>query len=122
MLAKPIYEVVPYVYFFLGVSCIALAKDSVPTLIGIILFLMGANVWRMRSEARRTDHSSQRIKQTKSHYYYEFKPFILFISAFTLIQWTQNEIISIISVLLCIASLVILIMRVLNRHSHSLLH
>ncbi len=63
MLAKPIYELVPYGYFFLGISCIALANNYVPTLIGVILFLLGANIWRMRSEARRTDHSSQRVKQ-----------------------------------------------------------
>jgi len=39
-----------------------------------------------------------------------------------LMQWTQNELVSVISILLCIAAGVILSMRVLNRHSHSLLH
>ncbi|WP_375185807.1 hypothetical protein [Pseudoalteromonas sp.] len=122
MLAKPIYELVPYAYFSLGISCITLANDYVPTLIGVVLFLLGANIWRMRSEARRTDHSSQRVKQRKRRYYYEFKPFIIFISAYTLMQWTQNELISVISILLCISAGVILSMRILNRHSHSLLH
>ena len=76
----------------------------------------------MRSNARRTDHSSQRVNQRKLYYYYEFKPFIVFIAAYTLIQWTQNELVSVIGVLLCITAVVILVMRILNRHSHSILH
>ncbi|AXV66080.1 hypothetical protein D0907_12755 [Pseudoalteromonas lipolytica] len=122
MLAKPLYEAAPYGYFILGISCITLANNVVPTVIGIVLFLLGANIWRMRSNARRTDHSSQRVNQRKLYYYYEFKPFIVFIAAYTLIQWTQNELVSVIGVLLCITAVVILVMRILNRHSHSILH
>ena len=122
MLAKPIYELVPYCYLFLGIACIVIPHELLYTLIGIVLFLLGANIWRMRSEAQRRDQKSQRIKQRRARYYYEFKPFILFISALTLTQWTQNEIILLSCALLCFSALVIIAMRLLNRHSHSLSH
>ena len=38
MLAKPLYEAAPYGYFILGISCITLANNVVPTVIGIVLF------------------------------------------------------------------------------------
>ncbi len=75
MLAKPIYESIPYFYIVFGSFCVVASSALLPTILGVLLFFNGANIWRLRSNARRKDRQVNRIRANKHFYYYEFKPF-----------------------------------------------
>lgn len=120
MLAKPIYESAPYLYFIFGASCLLIANTILLTLIGIILFFYGANIWRLRSNARRIDHKVNRIKVKKNYYYYEFKPFILLACGALLVRWIPYKLVTLAGVIICLIAMLILFLRVLNRRSRSM--
>ncbi len=120
MLAKPIYESIPYFYFTFGASCLLIASSIIPTMIGILVFLNGANIWRLRSNARRVDHKVNRKKVKKYYYYYEFKPFLLLTCALLLIRWAPYQIVTIAGLILCLIAMLIILLRILNRRSRSI--
>jgi|TARA_R110001606_G_scaffold12284_2_gene52732 hypothetical protein len=120
MLAKPIYESIPYCYVIVGGLCILLFSTVLPTAIGIFLFFNGANIWRLRSNSRRKDHKVNRIKVNKHFYYYEFKPFILFMCGLLLIHWVANELVILAGIMICLIAILIFCLRVLNRRSRSI--
>lgn len=119
MLAKPIYEIIPYFYILLGAGCLLIANTIIPTLIGVYLFFNGANIWRLRSNARRVDHKVNRKHVKKHYYYYEFKPFILLALSFLLINWFPHQLVTLASLMMGLIALLIIVLRVLNRRSRS---
>jgi accessory gene regulator protein AgrB len=119
MLAKPIYESVPYCYILLGAGCLLIAANVIPTLIGLFVFFNGANIWRLRSNARRVDHKVNRKRVKKHYYYYEFKPFILLALSFLLLNWFPHQLITVASLMMGSIALLIIVLRVLNRRSRS---
>lgn len=120
MLAKPLYETIPYGYLFFGGFCLILSNSVIPTLIGVWFYLMGANIWRMRSLARRKDHKINRKNSHKHAYYYEFKPFILFLAGLLLATRLNETLSIVIGVIACFVALLVLALRVLNRRAHLL--
>ena len=120
MLAKPIYEFIPYCYFIFGGFCILFSTALLPTAIGITLFLNGANIWRLRSNARRIDHKVNRRKVRKNHYYYEFKPFILLLTGLILVSRVPNQLVTLAGAMICLIGILILCLRILNRRSRSM--
>ncbi|MGS0536530.1 hypothetical protein [Pseudoalteromonas sp. SaAl2] len=120
MIAKPIYESIPYLNFFFGAGCLLIGNSFITTLLGIMMFFYGANIWRLRSNARRVDHKVNRIRVKKHYYYYEFKPFILLTFGLLIIRWVPHQLVTITGVIICLIALLILALRVLNRRSRSM--
>lgn len=120
MIAKPIYESIPYLNFLFGAGCLLISSTIIPTLLGIFMFLYGANIWCLRSNARRIDHKVNRIKVKKHYYYYEFKPFLLLTFGLLLISWVPYQLVTVAGVIICFIALLILALRVLNRRSRSM--
>ncbi len=82
---------------------------------------MGANIWRMRSMARRKDHKVNRKNCHKRIYYYEFKPFLLLLAGLLLARYVNDVLSIVIGVITCFVATLILALRVLNRRSRSLI-
>ncbi|CAM4154155.1 DUF454 domain-containing protein [Pseudoalteromonas ostreae] len=120
MLVIPIYESIPYFYVVIGGLCVLLSNTVLPTTIGIFLFFNGANMWQLRSNSRRKDHKVNRIKVNKYFYYYELKPFILFMCGLLLTHWMANELVMLAGVMICLIAILIFCLRVLNRRSRSI--
>ncbi len=120
MIAKPIYESIPYLSFLFGAGCLLIGNSFISTLLGIMMFFYGANIWRLRSNARRVDHKVNRIRVKKHYYYYEFKPFILLTFGLLIIRWVPHQLATIAGVIICLIELLILALRVLNRRSRSM--
>lgn len=121
MLTKPLYETLPYGYFLFGIFCIVLSNSLTPTLIGCVFYLMGANIWRMRSMARRKDHKVNRKNCHKRIYYYEFKPFMLLLTGLLLTSHCHDALSVVIGVMACFIAVLLLALRVLNRRSRSVI-
>ncbi|MDQ9092398.1 hypothetical protein RC083_12445 [Pseudoalteromonas haloplanktis] len=120
MLAKPIYESIPYFYIAFGSFCMVVSSALLPTALGVLLFFNGANIWRLRSNARRKDHQVNRIRANKNFYYYEFKPFLLLIVGILVMRWIPYKFMYPVGVMICCCGLLILFLRILNRRTRSL--
>ncbi|MFD2094846.1 hypothetical protein ACFSJ3_02535 [Corallincola platygyrae] len=79
MLKRPIYELLPYFYLAGGFVCIANFEFGWGQLFAILLFLLGADIWIMRSNSRRQDKVLKRRVQDrlKPFWLYEVMPFLL---------------------------------------------
>ena len=77
MISKSIYELLPSVYLMLGSSSLIWNDNSLGLLGGALLFILGAVIWVMRSNYRRTDEHKLPSKSfTLPETLYEFVPFL----------------------------------------------
>lgn len=62
MLTKPVYEALPYGYMALGITSFMLLEPNYALIAAAVIFVLGARIYTMRSQNRRTDP----IKRRKS--------------------------------------------------------
>lgn len=66
MLPRRLYELLPYIYIFTGVSCAALIDSTIVLISSMLLIVTGVFVLIMRRNFRRALH--QRIEQYQNAY------------------------------------------------------
>ncbi|GLP97166.1 hypothetical protein [Paraferrimonas sedimenticola] len=88
MLAKPIYEALPYAYMFGGLGAITISQNQAQTFIACLLVLFGGLVYVWRSENRRTDIKLRR-KGKIPKYFYELAPFAYGLVACLSLKYSQ---------------------------------
>lgn len=60
MLAKPVYEKLPTLYLTIGTATILLSDGTTPKLLAILVFMLGAHIFNLRSQNRRSDNPKRR--------------------------------------------------------------
>ncbi len=77
VLAKPVYESLPYLYLAIGYGLITSDPSLFSSVSGMLFFFAGALVWNMRSHFRRRDPDFFRKNESSHPTRYELKPFLL---------------------------------------------
>lgn len=117
MLPKSIYELKPYFYLVSG-SWILLFYSGLLLVVGLLLYLLGAWIWVLRSDYRRLNHR-QPQSPIDRHYWsdpvYELLPFGYILGALILIGLRQDILMLLSAALLFGAGLLVLRVRVLKR-------
>ncbi|WP_281212332.1 hypothetical protein [Shewanella insulae] len=60
MIAQPVYEKLPAIYLLIAASTILLTQAPLAVLLAVIIFLLGARIFNMRSQNRRSDNPKRR--------------------------------------------------------------
>lgn len=116
MFPKGIYEVLPYTYMSVGIVEIGFVESIMATISGVVLFLAGAIVWVMRSNARRTDPVTTRRNTNSGEILYELKPFILIMLGAMVITYFNYWMVYPIAGLVCLLGFYIILIRNTHRH------
>lgn len=115
MLAKPVYEVLPFGYMVLGSLSFMLLEPDYALLAGFIVFVLGAKIYNLRSQNRRTDP----LKRRKSGYMpktiYDLLPFIYLFSALTIFKFFPKNLYPLLAIILLSYSFYILVRRAIYR-------
>jgi protein-S-isoprenylcysteine O-methyltransferase Ste14 len=92
MLPQKIYEVLPYAYVCIGVSVIVSIDSWLAVVSGVVIATVGAVVWILRSDNRRSDIKGAREKYggVMPFWLYEMLPFSYFMLAMLLFVMTSN--------------------------------
>ncbi len=91
MISKSIYEILPSVYLMLGSGSVIWNSNALGLFGGALLFILGAVIWVMRSNYRRTDEHKLPSKSfTLPETFYEFVPFLFIAIGLSLLsQFSQ---------------------------------
>ncbi len=103
MISKSIYEILPSAYLMLGSGSVIWHHNSLGLFGGALLFILGAVIWVMRSNYRRTDEDRLPNKSfTLPETLYEFIPFLFIAIALSLLsQFSQLPVYIVATVCLC---------------------
>ncbi len=119
MIAKSVYEALPFSYISIGSACILMLEQKAAIFFAIIVFTLGAKIYNMRSQNRRTDPVRKRKPGKIPTSLYNFVPFIYLFAATLRFKLYPSKIGAVIGIGLMLYSLYILIQRSSNRR-HSL--
>ncbi|QDZ90206.1 hypothetical protein D0436_06855 [Shewanella decolorationis] len=115
MLSKPVYEALPYGYMALGCVSFMLLDPEYALMAAVIVFLLGARIYNLRSQNRRTDP----VKRRKTGYMptaiYDYLPFIYLFTALVIFKFFPKSLYPLLAILLLSYSFYILIRRSLYR-------
>ncbi len=117
MLSKPIYETLPYGYLIIGASLMFASNSMTTAIPAILLFLAGAVVWVLRSNARRQDNAINRKKHLESSMLYELKPFLCLLAGMFALAWFNSPVTQFFALLLCVVSFWIILVRATYRQA-----
>ncbi|WP_394146766.1 hypothetical protein [Shewanella atlantica] len=81
MIAKSLYEALPISYITIGSASILMLEQRAAIFFAIILFALGAKIYDMRSQNRRTDPLKKRKAGKLPDSLYNFIPFIYLFAA-----------------------------------------
>lgn len=118
---KTIYEAVPYIYMSGGIAEITYFKGVLGTSSGLLLFLAGALIWVLRSNARRTDPEVSRKNTEDNEILYELKPFILIALGFLCVAYFNQLLLYPIAGIVVLIGVYLVLMRSTHRSKHSLI-
>lgn len=111
MISRTIYEVLPTSYLILGSSTILLRHETVALMLAVLIFFLGARLYNMRSQNRRSDPARKRQRGVLPFALYNLMPFIFLLSATFLFRFTQSSAMNIIAIALVSYATYILIQR-----------
>lgn len=115
MIAKSIYEVLPYSYLTLGGSSMLVLENSFAVAASLVIFIMGGRVYSLRSKNRRTDPVRKRKARGLPEPMYDLLPFLYLCTAFLLFRYYPQGLGPILGICLLTYSLYILIRRISYR-------
>ncbi len=117
MLSKMTYELLPITYLVTGLGSISMLETSYGIIAGSILYSVGALIWVMRSNYRRTDERRhpKRSLVVLPEWLYEFIPFVLIGCAAFIIQLSHQLAATISATLLTLYALHKLYLRYQHR-------
>lgn len=118
MLSKMTYELLPTTYLVAGIGSISMLETSYGIIAGAILYSVGALVWVMRSNYRRTDERRHPKKSLimLPEWLYEFVPFLLIACSAVIIQLSQQFAATISATVLTLYAMHKLYLRYQHRH------
>ncbi|WP_394200129.1 hypothetical protein [Shewanella waksmanii] len=115
MIAKSIYEVLPYSYLTLGGSSMLVLENTFAVIAALVIFMMGARVYNLRSKNRRTDPVRKRKSRGLPESLYDLLPFIYLCTAFLLFRFYPQGAGPILGICLLTYSFYILLRRISYR-------
>ncbi|GIU35221.1 hypothetical protein TUM4644_36460 [Shewanella colwelliana] len=88
MIARSIYEILPTSYLLVGGSTIVLHQESIAVVLALLVFVLGARIYNLRSKNRRTDPRKRRKHGLLPEALYDQVPFIYLLSAALLLRFS----------------------------------
>jgi|GEM_PF-936800 len=119
MIAKSVYEILPFSYISIGTACIFMLEQKAAIFFAMIVFVLGAKIYNMRSQNRRTDPVRKRKAGKLPTSLYSYVPFIFLFAATVILKLYPTRVGAAIATGSMVYSLYILIQRSSNRR-HSL--
>ncbi|RTR34651.1 hypothetical protein [Shewanella atlantica] len=119
MIAKSVYEALPFSYISIGTASILMLEQKVAIFFAIIVFALGAKIYDMRSQNRRTDPLRKRKAGKLPASLYNFVPFIYLFTATLVFKLYPTKFGAMFGTCLMLYSLYILVQRSSNRR-HSI--
>ncbi|MCH1929037.1 hypothetical protein L9G16_02460 [Shewanella sp. A25] len=115
MITKPLYELLPYGYMALGSTSFMLLEPSYALLSGLIVFVLGARIYVLRSQNRRTDPVKRRKSGHMPKSIYDFMPFLYLMSALAIFKYLPEKMYPVVAICLLSYGFYILFRRSLYR-------
>ncbi|MGI2132032.1 hypothetical protein ACRN93_12020 [Shewanella baltica] len=115
MLTKPLYEILPFGYMALGSSSFIALDINYALVAATVVFVLGARIYVMRSQNRRTDSARRRKSGYLPEMIYNFLPFIYLIAALAIFKFLPKDHYPIVAICLLSYGLYILVRRSLYR-------
>ncbi|MCI2962003.1 MULTISPECIES: hypothetical protein [Shewanella] len=115
MLTKPLYEILPFGYMALGSSSFIALDIDYALVAATVVFVLGARIYVMRSQNRRTDSVRRRKSGYLPEMIYNFLPFIYLIAALAIFKFLPKDLYPILAICLLSYGLYILVRRSLYR-------
>ena len=115
MLTKPLYEILPFGYMALGSSSFIALDINSALVAATVVFVLGARIYVMRSQNRRTDSARRRKSGYLPEMIYNFLPFIYLIAALAIFKFLSKDLYPILAICLLSYGLYILVRRSLYR-------
>ena len=115
MLTKPLYEILPFGYMALGSSSFIALDINYALVAATVVFVLGARIYVMRSQNRRTDSARRRKSGYLPEMIYNFLPFIYLIAALAIFKFLSKDLYPILAICLLSYGLYILVRRSLYR-------
>lgn len=115
MLTKPFYEILPFGYMALGSSSFIALDINYALVAATVVFVLGARIYVMRSQNRRTDSVRRRKSGYLPEMIYNFLPFIYLIAALAIFKFLPKDLYPILAICLLSYGLYILVRRSLYR-------
>lgn len=116
MLARPIYESLPYGYLAVGSSSLVMLDQLYATLAAILMFAIGAKIYNLRSAMRRTDNRRRRKSGRIPAHIYDSLPFGYFFIAIVILKYASSNSEKLLAFCLAGYGLFILFRRASYRH------
>lgn len=111
MLSKPVYEVLPLGYISVGTLSLLMLDQGFAIASALVMFFIGARIYNMRSQNRRTDPLRKRKSGVWPSSIYNFTPFIYLLVAILIFKFLPSGIGPIAGICLMTYSLYILVRR-----------
>ena len=115
MLTKPVYEALPYGYMALGVASFMLLEPNYALIASAVIFVLGARIYTMRSQNRRTDPIKRRKSGGIPKMIYDLLPFLYLLGALSIFKFLPEKFYPLLAILLLSYSFYILVRRKLYR-------
>ncbi|MBE7215308.1 hypothetical protein MK852_19570 [Shewanella benthica] len=119
MLTKPMYEILPVSYMAIGVTSLLMLDQGYAIALALVMFTLGAKIYNMRSQNRRTDPLRKRKSGTLPSSVYDAAPFVYLLLATLIFKLFPSGIGPVIGIVLMTYSLYILVRRSSNRRHSS---
>lgn len=116
MLIKPVYELLPFTYLTIGVVSLLYLEPKYAIVAAIIVYLLGASIYNLRSNNRRTDPKRKRKHGMLPEFAYNFLPFIYILSASMLYRFYPKDSSALIAILLVTYGVYVLLRRASYRN------
>ncbi|WP_417763880.1 hypothetical protein [Shewanella sp.] len=91
MLNRPLYELLPYGYMALGGISFMMLEPDYALLSSIVLFILGARIYALRSQNRRTDPAKRRKSGNMPKAMYDLMPFLYVLSALAIFKYLPEK-------------------------------
>lgn len=115
MLTKPIYEILPVGYIIIGSVSLLLLDQGYGLASSLTVYIIGATLYNMRSQNRRTDPIRKRKAGKFPNSLYNALPFVYLLLATIIFKLYSTGVGPVIAISLMTYSLYILIRRSSNR-------
>lgn len=90
MLSRTVYETLPYGYMTIGSVSFIMLEQTFALVAASVVFVLGARIYNMRSDNRRTDTERRRKKGAIPSFIYNFLPFISLLIALVIFRNMPN--------------------------------
>jgi hypothetical protein len=116
MLIKPIYELLPFTYMAIGGLSLLYLEPQYAIAAAVLVYLLGARIYILRSNNRRTDLKRKRKQGIMPSTLYNYLPFICILAASALYRFVPKDSTVLIAICLLTYGLYILIRRASYRN------